>query len=325
MLRGRFFSRRSRYGAALQSFQDALVLRPDDLLALAWVGYSYLSLRRYQDAVSIFERAVQQRSDFAWCHAEMGRALCLLGDWQQSADSINRAFRMERKYRKEVRYLIALASAHSHLGDDVLTAQIYCETVTLQPGNDEAQLCAGLTLLRLGNNTDAESHLRRAAALKPDDADAHYNLGLVLFNLKRFSASEREYRAAVELSPARPDFQYSLGCVHSHEEKNAEADRCYEEALKSTPQHVDALSNLSLAYLITERWSDDVVEVAKRYIARLLKTTCSIAPCSKTFSPVTVSWENGAVSPNATWRSHDQIRMARTTTQTPLRGKAPHP
>lgn len=34
MLRGRFFSRRSRYGAALQCFQDAFVLRPDDLLAL---------------------------------------------------------------------------------------------------------------------------------------------------------------------------------------------------------------------------------------------------------------------------------------------------
>ncbi len=232
MLSGRFFSKRHEYDRALQCFQDALLLRPDDLLALAWVGHSCMSLSHYQDAIAAFDRALQIKPDFEWCHAELGKIYCFQKKGQHSIDSFNRAFRIQPGYTRRVPYLIAAASAHGQIGDDETSRQLYSDAVCLEPQNAEAQYGLGWTLQHMERYQEAEGPFRRAVELNLKDTDAHYNFGLCLFELKLFRESEQQLRRAVELEPTRPQSHYALGCVLSHQEKYADATRCYEEVLK---------------------------------------------------------------------------------------------
>jgi tetratricopeptide (TPR) repeat protein len=163
--------------AAIRDFREAL--RRDPSLFEAWqdLGFVYIKLKRWPEAVETFGELARRQP--ASVDAGYLYALSLFNNGRP-ADA-------EREVRRALRINAGAAEAHTLLG------------VILASRGDA--------------NNEASDALSQAAALKPTSFDAHFYLGRALYALKDFAGASRSLREAVKLNPRSAEARFFLGTV----------------------------------------------------------------------------------------------------------------
>ena len=232
---GRNRSNREDYAGALVCYERVLHFFPKHLRALANVGNCLHHQGRYTDAIDFYDRALQERSDYPDVHARLGLIFCRLQRYEESVDSLNRAFRMKPCLKEESGYCISLAFALAHLGktEDALAA--YKVAVENAPKNVEALAGLGWALWSGGKSKEAETPLKRAIQLDPNYAHAYDSLGRVLRDLGDDEESRLMWQRLIELKPedcySHASLGWALGGIGHYREAIAEL----ENVLKMDP------------------------------------------------------------------------------------------
>jgi len=140
------------------------VERPNYFIALGSLGREMKKLGRFDEAVDLFERALQiwPGSDRAWLNL---------------ADTL------------------ALTGRRSE------AIKCYERVLELQPNDAAVHFNLAVTLLEEGNKADAIKHLRRAIEIKPRFAKALYRLGKTLTESGDSAEGIQLIRRAVEIDP----------------------------------------------------------------------------------------------------------------------------
>jgi predicted O-linked N-acetylglucosamine transferase (SPINDLY family) len=128
------------------------------------LGYCYLALGDFTNAVTVLEREVTAYPDLVNARNALGIALV-------------------RQSRVEEALAVFLAAAR------------------LDPRSVESNTNAGNVLGDLGRYEEAIPYLQRAVAAQPKLADAHHNLGVALQSLKRHDEAIASLQTALELAP----------------------------------------------------------------------------------------------------------------------------
>jgi len=76
---------------ARASYEEAVVLRPDDWITIDNAGDFYFKRLDFESAVSFFRRLVELRPDTAWAWSNLGGALFRLGDWAEARVAMERS------------------------------------------------------------------------------------------------------------------------------------------------------------------------------------------------------------------------------------------
>jgi tetratricopeptide (TPR) repeat protein len=124
---------------ALQQFQAALQLRPDDATVENAVGGALLALNRIPEAITHLTSATNERPDYFDAHYNLGIALANGGDFSRAAKEFTAA-------------------------------------VKLRPLDAAAEANLGAALAELGETKNAVAHFNRALELDPGNALAKENL-----------------------------------------------------------------------------------------------------------------------------------------------------
>jgi Tfp pilus assembly protein PilF len=84
------------------------------------------------------------------------------------------------------------------------------DPASLQAGTADEYLKRGLIYHARGDQSKAETDIRKALSLDPDSVDAHYNLGLILRDMRKTGEASAAFRSALagikqmeEKDPAR--------------------------------------------------------------------------------------------------------------------------
>jgi tetratricopeptide (TPR) repeat protein len=153
-----------RYGEALELFERHQRAAPDDFQTLVDIGSCLSGLQRYAEAESVLRRALEGQDDAATRY-DLGFAL-------------DRAGRLTE----------AIAE--------------YQRALDRNPNHKDALNNLGVGLARQGRFPQAAAQFERLVAADPDNADAHTNLGAMLLAEGARDRAAREFRAALELNPA---------------------------------------------------------------------------------------------------------------------------
>ncbi len=165
---------------AEQAFRKAAELGPGNWEYHYLHGRALFELRRPEEALAGFGRAVKLNDSSVKAWTALGQAQERLGEAGQA----------EASYRR------AIAACGS--GRD-------CAWPLLQLG-----FLRGIQ----GGPEEALPHFRRAVQARPDWARPHFHLGKTLAALEQFAAARAELEMAVELDGSRPEYHYQLAQVY---------------------------------------------------------------------------------------------------------------
>jgi protein O-GlcNAc transferase len=172
-----------------------------------------IQANRYQEAQSVYEKAVQAGLADASVYANLAALLQIAG---RSAESIP-----------------LLESA-----------------IALKPGYPEALLNLGNALQSVGCSEEAVRAFRQAIALNPTLPEAHTGLGVALQAQGELEEAIEHHREAIELRPAYPAAWSNLGtALRARGNCIEDSIAAFREALRLKPEYPEALSNLGIALL----------------------------------------------------------------------------
>ncbi|QYD68005.1 tetratricopeptide repeat protein [Paraburkholderia edwinii] len=233
-----------RLADAEQFWQRAIEDKPDYAEPHCNLGSLFKRLDRLPDAEASFRAAIACRADYVEAHYNLGLLLHRAGRPRDA----------EAAYRKAIELRPNLAAAHNNLGvllhdekrlDEAQAA--YVQALAGNPEYGEAYFNLGKLQVDRDKLREAEVMYRAALVAEPNLVQAHHHLGSLLNLLKRFDESEASLRHALTLAPHLPDIHTSLGSTLIETDRYVDAEAACRTALAFQDDSANALHTLGIA------------------------------------------------------------------------------
>ncbi len=273
---GVLYSRQNKPALAIDTYQRALRLAPDEPGLLLNLGLAHLKLDDYAKAKPLFARlsTPQARELHAICQLQTGEVAAATAALEQLAPTpavyhfLSLAYVKQKDLPRAEATLAKLysvlpaAQAHYLEGRVWYDAAVFDKALAsfVQSGN---ALETGKTLISLRRSAEAVAALRRALADNPNDVEAQYFLGALL-------VQESDPKAAIPLltgvTTARPDLwgtHYYLGKAQLLLGNAKAALQLLETAAKRAPDEAPVHYQLGRAFQALGRAADAKLAFAK--------------------------------------------------------------
>ncbi|MBW4661506.1 MAG: tetratricopeptide repeat protein [Drouetiella hepatica Uher 2000/2452] len=182
------------------------------------LGNVLQGMGNFQEAVTWHTRALQQQPNLARAYADLGKLHASQQQWQEAIALYEKALQLDSDNDSGHDSASAdlhrhLASLYGRLGQRTEEVLHRYQAVTLNPrwANPKNQLVLGNTLLAQGKLEEAIVCYRRGIQLRPDFYEAYYNLGVALSQQEQWQASQAAFLRAVEINSDHADSWYGLG------------------------------------------------------------------------------------------------------------------
>jgi tetratricopeptide (TPR) repeat protein len=242
-----------RYNEALASYEKAIDLEPKYADAHLNRGNVFLVLRRFDKALEGYDRLIAFQPDHAAAYNCRGIALQELRQSDQALASYDKAISIDP----------ACVTAHSNRGlilkamgrrDEALAS--FDKAIAMQPDNALTHNNRGLVLNELTRYHDAVASFDKAIALKRDYAVAHNNRGVTLRELKQLDLALESFDTAVGLKPDYAAAHDNRGLVLLELKRLDEALASFDKATAFRPDHAAAHNNRGVALRELERYEE---------------------------------------------------------------------
>ena len=256
---------------ALREFEIVLALRPGYPEALNMSGVCLLESGNPAEAATRFRAALQDKTDSAAMHFNLGRALEATGHPNEALDEYTTAANRKSPYPEAE---IAIGNLLLAREEYLPAVEHFRKALSANPDIREAHYELAQALRRAGDPREAQVELKQAAALiqkqsdaimsshlsnesldhakagdlpgalqvakkalwlDPENAIADYNFGLLLADAGKFESSILELRKAISLTPLNPSFYVSLAKVEEKARNPRAALEAFERARQLNP------------------------------------------------------------------------------------------
>lgn len=216
--------RLSRYEEALPAYDSALeVAAPNDPCALNyWKGRTLQYLRRDDEAVVAFDRALKVESNVADCLIYRAQSLCNLGRYADALIEVERA--AELLNPDDVAWNTR-GCAHYGMGHYEEALEGFDRASELAPTSVAIQRNKARALTMLKRHEEALEADERALQLEPDNAKTLADKGDVLFHLGRYAEATTAYEESIRLAPSDADLLKHSTAAMSHLRRTAKDQR----------------------------------------------------------------------------------------------------
>ncbi len=208
------------------------------------LGNILAGLKKPEDAVASYRRALALMPDYPEAHCNMALTLQALGRNDEAMASYRQAIAMRPAYSQA---LCGLAGMLTDTGGYQEAARLCREALAANVDDPEAHNNLGNALLAMGRNEDAASHYRRAIALNEAQAQPHNNLGLALIAMEKPELAVPSIRRALEIDPDYASAHNNLGNALQKINLLEEAVVHYERAVALQPDFAKAHYNYAVA------------------------------------------------------------------------------
>lgn len=243
---GKAYAQAGDTNDAIQSFDAALKLDPDDRAALREMSAVLLSSGQVDRAVEMLQRASAKYPDDDGFWANLANGYFRQGNLTETQEAITKAIQINPD-RADIYDLEGLSAAQRSDKDGA--EKSFREAIRLQPNLPEPQNNLANLLMGERRIPEAEGYFRRALELNPQYADAHHGLGLLLILESKNEEASRELMTAARMAPGDAGVHADLADLLSAQGKLADAAAEYRRALAINARLPDANLGLAVALL----------------------------------------------------------------------------
>lgn len=228
---------------AVGMWKKAIAIKPGFADAHLNLGIALVEQGNSDEAVACFRKALAIRPDFAEAHNNLGSALLARGKLDQAVACFRRALEVRPDY----------ATACNNLGNALLNQgksdqAIIChkKALAIDPDYAEAHYNLGCALIDFGMMDEAVTSMQAALTLNPEFAQAHNNLGTAFLEMGRMDEARASIRAALKLKPDYPEALVNLHSLVLDADNPEPAIQCLKRALELRPEDTEARFYLAM-------------------------------------------------------------------------------
>jgi tetratricopeptide (TPR) repeat protein len=196
---------------AIQCYDEALHLNPQDSKVYNNRGTAYRALRQHEQALKDYDKAIELNPQYPHAYNNRGLVYRALGQHEQAVKDFDMV-------------------------------------IQLHPWYPYAYNNRGLVYRALGQHEKAIQDFDMSIRLNPKDADSHNNRGLVYGALREHGRAIQDFTEAIRLDPTNPKTSYNRGLAHQMLGKSDEAIQDFDEAIRLDPGYSKAYFNRGIAF-----------------------------------------------------------------------------
>ena len=187
-----------KYQEAIDCFDKAIMINPENLKALRGKGSVLGRLEKYEEAIDCFDKAIMINPNDYGIRKSRGTAYYWLEKYEEAIDCFDKALEMdstdEGAWKSRGTCLCKLEKYEEAI-------DCFDKSIKINPNDDDAWNSKGESLHKLQKNDEAIKCYDKSISLDPYNALVWYNKGLCLDNLNQHKKAEECFNKAKEMDP----------------------------------------------------------------------------------------------------------------------------
>ncbi|MDM9580682.1 tetratricopeptide repeat protein [Nostoc sp. GT001] len=225
------------YEGAVEDFNQAIKLDPQNALAYNRRGDAYYRLGDYEQAQADSSQAIVLNPQDANAYFDRGFAFSALGKYKEAIADYTQAIKLNSKDAYAY-YGRGLARAQSK--DNKGAIEDFSKAIALKPQYTEAYLQRGILRRRVKQRLEAIQDFDKVIKINPSDAKAYYQRGLTHSINKQKSEAIKDYTDAININPKYIEAYLNRGDIYSDLGNKVEATEDYNTILQIDPKFIAA-------------------------------------------------------------------------------------
>ena len=217
-----------KYKEAIQCYDKAIDIDPDDADAYYNKGCALDSLEQYKEVIKYYDKAIEIDPDDADAYNNKGYALYCLKQYKEAIKCYDKVIEIDPDF--------ALAYNNKGCALDSLkqykeAIKCYDKAIEIDPDYKDAYYWKGLTLTSLEQYKEAIKCYDKAIDIDSDDKDAYYFKGNALLCLEQYKEAIKCYDKAIDIDPDYKVAYYNKGVALQYVAgKEREAKQWFDKA-----------------------------------------------------------------------------------------------
>jgi tetratricopeptide (TPR) repeat protein len=216
-----------RYEDAFTSFDKAIQLKPDYLNAWYDRGRVLGSLQRFEEAVASFDKTIELQPNAQYAWAYRGEALAGMQQYQQAMDSYAKATQIDPTYQRAWNAPIILERKWREYKKAIASGDLVLQTKLRQSDSWYYRTAF------LSDTQDILASYDKALQINPDNIDAWNDRGNYLKKIGRYQEAIAAYDQAIQVNPKFGWAWYNRGNALQALGRYEEALDSYDKAIQS--------------------------------------------------------------------------------------------
>ena len=254
--------------AAIQDYNQAIKINPNDALAYRNRGLDHYKLGDKQAAIQDFNQALKINPNFADAYLTRGVVYYELGDKQKAREDLQRAAQLfmaegnTAAYQRTRALLEVFIDRYSlevnpndaedyysrginkyELGDKPGAIEDFNQAIKINPNYAQAYNFRGIIRSELGDKQAAIQDYNQAIKINPNDALAYIYRGLARATLGDKQAAIQDYNQAIKINPSYAITYYNRGLARAALGDKPGAIEDFNQVIRINPDDAEAYYN----------------------------------------------------------------------------------
>ena len=183
---------------AIEDYDKAIKIDPQDAAAYYNRGYSKFALKKYEEAIEDYGKAIEIDPQLAQAYFNRGVSKSALGDQAGGIEDYGKAMEIDPQ---DAQAYSNRGNSKSALGDEAGAIEDYDKAIEIDPQYAAAYYNRGVSKSALGDEAGAIEDYGKAIEIDPQYVAAHYNRGLSKSALGDKAGAIEDYDKAIKIDP----------------------------------------------------------------------------------------------------------------------------
>jgi tetratricopeptide (TPR) repeat protein len=212
-------------------------------------------LQRYDDALNVYQKAVEIRADYGDAWYGKGKALHELKRYKDALSAYDKAIQISPNKKDAWR---GRGFTLDKLNRQNEAISSYDKALNIDQNDFEIWNAKGESLGNLKRYDDAIKAFDKAVEIKQDYYQSWFNKGKILHTLKRYDDAIGAYNKTIELKPSNEVAWYSKGNALTNLQRYQDAFNAYDKAVQIKPDYVPAWFSRSNTLQILRKYPEAI-------------------------------------------------------------------
>jgi tetratricopeptide (TPR) repeat protein len=209
-------------------------------------GIALYELKRYEEALAAYEKAIRLDPNFAAAYNNKGDALYKLNCIEEALAAYEQAVRLDPNFAEPYSSKGALLCELKRYREALASCE---EAIRLDPKNAQAYYNKGVVLNGLQRYMEALSACEQAIRLDPNSSANYNNKSVVLNGLQHYKEALLAAEQSIRLDPKNAAAYNNKGAALNGLKRREDALLAFEQAIRLDPNFVQASTNKDVTFI----------------------------------------------------------------------------